>query len=102
MAETSIDRIRQTVEGLDADAYQKLMADLPPGRYQKVVDGERRPTNLDCCLIAEAGGVHVDWLVLGNTEARAQHLNEIIADLTADRDYWRNRARAAEQRADRP
>jgi Zn-dependent peptidase ImmA (M78 family)/transcriptional regulator with XRE-family HTH domain len=71
MPETLQDRVR-TVIGQVA-ASQANFADLigmTKDKLSKALAGKRRFTSLELALVAEAGGVTVDWLLTGKAPAR--------------------------------
>jgi IrrE N-terminal-like domain len=71
MSETVVDRVRHVV---DAAAMSKVAFSerirLTPDKLSKALGGTRRFTSLELALIAEVGGVTVDWLLTGRQPVR--------------------------------
>src|SRR5262245_27424022 len=71
MATTLEDRVRTVIEQLGQShaSFAELIG-LSKDKLSKSLTGKRRFTSLELALIAEAGGVTVDWLLTGKTPAR--------------------------------
>lgn len=71
MSETVADRVRQVVEAasMSKSAFAEKVR-LTPDKLSKSLGGVRRFTSLELALIAEVGGVTVDWLLSGREPLR--------------------------------
>jgi Zn-dependent peptidase ImmA (M78 family) len=70
MPDPLVDRVRTIIEQV-ADSHAAFAAriDISKDKLSKSLAGTRRFTSLELALIAEAGGVTVDWLLTGKTPA---------------------------------
>jgi transcriptional regulator with XRE-family HTH domain len=71
MPETVTDRVRQITEAapMSKSAFAEQIR-LTPDKLSKSLSGVRRFTSLELALIAEVGGVTVDWLLTGREPLR--------------------------------
>ncbi|HEX6685497.1 MAG TPA: hypothetical protein VF062_22110, partial [Candidatus Limnocylindrales bacterium] len=66
-----IDRVRAVIQQVaESHTAFAAMVGISKDKLSKSLAGSRRFTSLELALIAEAGGVTVDWLLTGKTPAR--------------------------------
>jgi hypothetical protein len=89
MPEVSIvDRVRIVLgQSAESQTSSASAIGMTEDKLSKSLNGVRRFTSLELALIAEVGGVTVDWLLTGKTPARplvaARTIEKALFDVTS-------------------